>query len=139
LTSHSAVESEKGGQGGFTSTMLRYARHLKPYSRRLRRDMTDAEQRLWFRVRGKQLEGVQFYRQKPVGRYIVDFFAPAARLVVELDGGQHFDAGGMARDNVRDAYLRGVGLAVMRFDDREALQETDAVVEAIWREIVRTR
>ena len=119
--------------------MLGYERHLKPYSRRLRRDMTDAEQRLWFHVRGKQLEGVQFYRQKPIGRYIVDFFAPAARLVVELDGGQHFDAAGMASDAIRDGYLQSVGLCVLRFDDGQALRETEAVVEAIWREIVRRR
>jgi very-short-patch-repair endonuclease len=139
FTSHSAVESEKGGQGGFTPVMLRYERYLKPYSRRLRREMTDAEQRLWFHIRRKRLEGVQFYRQKPIGRYIVDFYAPAANLVVELDGGQHFDAAGIARDAARDGYLRKLGLRVLRFDDGQMLCETDAVVEAIWREIVKGR
>jgi very-short-patch-repair endonuclease len=82
---------------------------------------------------------VQFYRQKPIGRYIVDFYAPAAGLVVELDGGQHFDAAGMAADAMRDAYLRKMGLRVLRFDDGQMLRETDAVVEVIWQEIVKRR
>ncbi len=113
--------------------MLDYEPHLKFFARRLRTGMTDAEQRLWFRLRRKQLHGVQFYRQKPLGRYIVDFYAPAARLVVELDGGQHFEPAGIEHDRKRDAWLHGVGLQVLRFDDRQALLETDAVVEAIWR------
>jgi very-short-patch-repair endonuclease len=117
--------------------MLRYERYLKPYSRRLRRDMTDAEQRLWFHIRRKPLHGVQFYRQKPIGRYIVDFYAPAARLVIELDGGQHFDAAGTARGAARDGYLRQPGLRALRFDDGQMLCETESVVEAIWPEIVK--
>ncbi|MEZ0472715.1 endonuclease domain-containing protein [Luteimonas salinilitoris] len=126
---------EKGGQGGFTPAMLPYARHLKPYARRLRSAMTDAEQRLWHRVRRRQIAGVQFYRQKPLGPYIVDFHAPAARLVVEIDGGQHFAADGLRADAERDAALTRMGLQVLRFDDRQVLRETDAVVEEIWRAI----
>ena len=120
--------------------MLPYDRRLKPASRRLRNRMTDAEQRLWFRVRRKQIEGVQFYRQKPLLGYVVDFYAPAARLVVELDGGQHFGDGARTADARRDGALRGLGLQVLRFDDRQVLLETDAVIEAIWREVMfRTR
>ena len=120
--------------------MLPYDRRLKPASRRLRNRMTDAEQRLWFRVRRKQIEGVQFYRQKPLLGYVVDFYAPAARLVVELDGGQHFEDGARIADARRDGALRGLGLQVLRFDDRQVLLETDAVIEAIWREAMfRTR
>jgi len=55
-------------------------------------DLTDAEQRLWARLRRKQILGVQFYRQKPIGNYIADFYAPAAQLVVEVDGSQHFES-----------------------------------------------
>lgn len=116
--------------------MLPYDRRLKPVSRRLRNGMTDAEQRLWFRVRRKQIEGVQFYRQKPLLGYVADFHAPAARLVVELDGGQHVEEGGRLADARRDDALRGLGLKVLRFHDRQVLLETDAVVEAIWREVV---
>ena len=116
--------------------MLSYDRRLKPLSRCLRRDMTDAEQRLWHRLRRKQLDGVQFYRQKPLGRYIADFYAPAAGLVIELDGSQHFTPQGRSADGVRDAMLRRMGLRVMRFDYRQALLETDAVVLMIWQVVV---
>ena len=112
--------------------MLAYDPRLKHFARKLRSGMTDAEQRLWSRVRRKQLHGVQFYRQKPLGCYIVDFYAPAAHLVVELDGGQHFAPDGLRRDAARDAWLRSVGLQVLRFDDRQVLLETDSVLEAIW-------
>jgi very-short-patch-repair endonuclease len=123
---------EKGGQGGFALAMRSYACHLKPYARKLRCGMTDAEQRLWYRVRRKQLEGVQFYRQRPLGSYIADFYAPAANLVVEIDGSQHFTSAGRTLDGIREAALARMGLRVLRFDDRQVLLETDAVVETIW-------
>ncbi len=66
--------------------MLKYDTNLKQLARKLRTDMTDAERLLWSRLRGKQVLGVQFYRQKPIGPYIVDFHAPASRLVIEVDG-----------------------------------------------------
>lgn len=95
--------------------------------------MTDAEHRLWFRLRRKQLHGVQFYRQKPLGAYVVDFYAPAVGLVVEVDGGQHFEQAAMLADARRTDVLRGMGLQVLRFDNRQVLLETEAVVEEIWR------
>jgi very-short-patch-repair endonuclease len=112
--------------------MQPYDSRLKLPSRRLRTAMTDAEQRLWFRVRRKQLVGVQFYRQKPLLHYIVDFFAPAAGLVVEVDGGQHADAEAVMRDTRRGAALASLGLRVIRFDNLQVLRETDAVVESIY-------
>jgi len=60
--------------------MLAYKPQLKPLARRLRAAMTDAEHRLWFRLRRKQLLGAQFYRQKPIGKYIVDFYPPGSRF-----------------------------------------------------------
>jgi very-short-patch-repair endonuclease len=71
--------------------MLKYSPQLKITARSLRTNLTDAEQRLWIRLRRKQIAGVQFYRQKPIDNYIVDFYAPAASLVVELDGSHHSD------------------------------------------------
>lgn len=112
--------------------MLRYNPRLKQPARWLRRGMTDAEQRLWSRLRRKQLLGVQFYRQKPIGHYIVDFYAPGAGLVVEVDGAHHFEAPQATRDEARTAYLRRQGLHVVRFSDREVLQQLDAVVEALF-------
>ena len=113
--------------------MISYDRRLKTISRGLRREMTDAEQRLWYRLRRKQLHDVQFYRQKPLGEYVVDFYAPAVRLVIEVDGSQHFEAAAMVADERRSAALQRMGLQVLRFDNRQVLLETDAVVEEIWR------
>lgn len=112
--------------------MLAYETRLKPIARRLRSNMSDAESVLWHRLRRKQLHGVQAYRQKPLGRWIVDFYLPAARLVVEVDGGQHFSEQGIAKDAARTHALNRMGLRVMRFDNLQVLKETDAVVEAIW-------
>lgn len=111
--------------------MLPYNRQLKQNSRALRSGMTDAEQKLWYRLRRKQINGWQFYRQKPIGAYIVDFYCPAARLVIELDGGQHLEPQHQAADRQRDAYLANLGLLVLRFDNRQVLLEIDAVVETI--------
>ena len=111
--------------------MLRYRSDLKQTARKLRSDMTDAERLLWSRLRGKQILGVQFYRQKPIGPYVVDFHAPAAKLVVEVDGSQHFKEAGQLRDRKRDAYLESQGQHVLRFDNLQAMKETEAVLETI--------
>ena len=111
--------------------MLKYNATLRPLARRLRGGMTDAEQKLWSRLRRKQIGNVQFYRQKPLGGYIVDFYAPAMRLVVEVDGSQHQLEKGLCRDAARDDWLVAQGLAVLRFDNLQVLREIDAVVEVI--------
>ena len=113
--------------------MLPYSRNLKEPSRSLRKEMTDAEQALWSRLRRKQVLGIQFYRQKPIGPYILDFYAPAAKLVIEVDGGQHSETMHAKRDAARDSILAGEGLKVLRVDNRQALLETDTVVEEIFR------
>jgi very-short-patch-repair endonuclease len=118
--------------------MLRYRAQLKPKARQLRKHMTDSERVLWSRLRGKQLFEVQFYRQKPIGEYIVDFYAPRAKLVVEVDGSQHMAAEQAEKDDLRDAYLAAVGLRVLRFNSRDVLKETDAVVEVIYRTIAES-
>ncbi len=112
--------------------MLHYRGDLKQAARNLRSNMTDAERLLWLRLRGKQIVGVQFYRQKPVGPYVVDFYAPAAKLVVEVDGAQHFEGDGRARDERRDAYLGSLGLKVLRFDNMQVLKEAEAVLQVIY-------
>jgi very-short-patch-repair endonuclease len=94
--------------------------------------MTDAERLLWSKVRGKYMNGHQFYRQKIVGDYIVDFYCPEANLVIELDGGQHYTNLGKEKDRVRDDYLKKSGLTVLRFSDRDVLKNINNVVEKIW-------
>jgi len=97
--------------------------------------MTDAEMLLWSKIRGKQLKGQQFYRQKIIGEYIVDFYCPKSRLVIEVDGGQHYSAEGKERDGVRDHYMARAGMAVLRFSDREVFNNLEAVLEEIWRQL----
>jgi len=96
-------------------------------ARRLRRNMTDAERRLWSRLRDHQL-GVHFRRQEPMERYVLDFVCLSARLVVEVDGGQHAEC---AADQARDAWLREQGFRVMRFWNNEVMENTDGALETI--------
>ena len=112
--------------------MQPYNKNLKQLSRDLRNNMTDAEKRLWSKLRAKQILGLQFYRQKPLLNFIVDFYCPAANLVIECDGGQHFTDEGLDADSVRDEALAQLGLRVLRFDNKQVLAETDAVVEQIY-------
>jgi very-short-patch-repair endonuclease/tetratricopeptide (TPR) repeat protein len=115
--------------------MLTYTPRLKAKARSLRSRLTDAERRLWARVRRKQILGVQFYRQKAIGNYIVDFYAPAAKLVVEVDGSQHFQPRQAQHDRRRSAYLEQEGLRVLRFTDRQVLLELRSVVEVIFQAV----
>jgi very-short-patch-repair endonuclease len=115
--------------------MLPYNRNLKELSRQLRENMTDAERLLWSKIRGKQIKGYQFYRQKPVGDYIVDFYCPRAKLVVEVDGGQHFTNEVNEYDKVRDEYLSSLGLMVLRFTNADVMTHIDGIVERIEGEI----
>ena len=99
------------------------------FARRLRRDSTEAEKRLWRYLRDRGLCGAKFRRQHPVGRYVADFACPEHRLVVELDGGQH--AQQRRSDTIREHELRRHGYRVLRFWDNEALAQTQAVLAAI--------
>lgn len=112
--------------------MLKYNHSAKSNARQLRSNMTDSEQLLWYRLRRKQLLGIQFYRQKPIGNYIVDFYAPKARLVVEVDGSQHLEFVHQRKDEMRDEFLENQGLYVLRFDNRQVMNELDQVVEKIY-------
>ena len=98
--------------------------------------MTDAEQCLWQRIRNKQIGGVQFYRQKTLLSFIVDFYSPRAKLVIELDGSQHFELVYLVKDKKRDEELARAGLKMLRFDDRQMLNETDSVLNVIYDEVV---
>jgi very-short-patch-repair endonuclease len=92
-------------------------------ARRLRREQTDAERRLWSRLRNRQLDGFKFRRQVPIGRYVADFVCTEVRLIVELDGGQHVDR--QIYDAERTAALESDGFTVKRFWNNAALIETD--------------
>ncbi len=115
--------------------MLNHRANLKPLARALRSNMTDAEQKLWFHLRRKQIGNVQFYRQRPIGEYVVDFLAPAVKLVIEIDGSQHNESDALLRDEKRTGFLASQGLNVLRFDNLQVLQQIEAVLEMIHRYI----
>ena len=101
-------------------------------ARELRKNMTDAERTLWSKIRRKQLKNFQFYRQKNIGDYIVDFYCPAAKLIVEVDGGHYYEDKHFLEDNVRDNFLYELGFEVLRFSNRDIFENIDGVVQKIY-------
>ena len=106
------------------------SQQMRDHARQLRIDATPFEQSLWQRLRAGRFAGFKFRRQRAMGRYIVDFVCISAKLIVELDGGQHADAA--AYDATRDAWLRGEGYRVFRVWNNEWLTQQDAVLERLW-------
>ena len=101
-------------------------------ARRLRRDATDAERRLWSALRDRRLSGYRFRRQFPIGRFIVDFACTKHRLIVEADGSQHADS---EPDRERTAWLEEQGWRVLRFWNNDVLTNTNGVVETVLKEL----
>ena len=101
----------------------------------LRRQSTEAEKKLWLHLRNRQIDGVKFQRQAPIGPYIADFLVVAAPLVIELDGGQHSDQ--TDHDEKRTAWLEDQGYRVLRFWNNDVLANTDGVIEVIQRFLQR--
>jgi very-short-patch-repair endonuclease len=97
-------------------------------AKRLRREMTDAERKLWSILRGSQIEGAKFRRQQPIGPFIADFVCQERRLIVEADGGQHADSASDAR---RTTFLEGKGYRVLRFWNNDILCNLDGVARLI--------
>ena len=104
-------------------------------ARRLRREATDAERRLWSALRDRRLEGYRFRRQYPIAPFIADFACTRHRLIVEADGGQH---DGSETDLRRTAWLENQGWRVLRFWNNDVLTNTEGVVETILRELAAT-
>ncbi len=97
-------------------------------ARRLRRNSTDAERKLWQRLRSRSIVGFKFARQEPIGLYVVDFICRERRLIVEVDGSQHADS---KRDLVRDRWLTEHNYRVLRFWNNDVMSNTDGVLETI--------
>src|SRR4029079_12797034 len=112
-----AKRREGEGVTGYTGRTL-----LK--AQRLRREMTDAERKLWSVLRNRKLNGAKFRRQQPLGPYIADFVCQECRLIIEADGGQHADNASDAR---RTAFLESVGYRVLRFWNNDILTNLDGV------------
>ena len=110
--------------------MLRYVPAVRVRARNFRKGQTDAERKLWSRLRARQLNSIKFRRQHPIGQYIVDFCCTDYRLVIELDGGHHVQQAD--EDLRRTAMLVQRGYRVLRFWDHEVLKDIDAVLQEIY-------
>ena len=107
--------------------------YLKNISRKLRNNSTEAERKLWQHIRCKQIQNLQFYRQRPLGKYVVDFYCPKVKLVIEIDGGQHYFEGNLiADDKVREDFLKNVlKLKILRFTNIDVMKSMSAVIDKI--------
>jgi very-short-patch-repair endonuclease len=105
-----------------------YSKETLKRAKRLRRDMTDAERKLWSALRGSRLDGAKFRRQQPIGPFVADFVCQQHRLIVEADGGQH---SGSATDQRRTVFLESKGYRVLRFWNNDILSNLDGVAEVI--------
>ena len=112
-----------------------YNPKFKIRARKLRKNMTKAEKKLWSHIRKKQIKGIQFLRQRPIGNYVVDFYASEADFIVEVDGGQHYQDEEKEYNQRRDDYLQGLGLRICRYTNYEVLENVESVVEEIERNV----
>jgi very-short-patch-repair endonuclease len=114
----------------FHTRMKKLTAQQVTISRKLRSTLTDAEQLLWHHLRHKQVAGIKFRRQHPIGRYVVDFACLSKKLAIEVDGGQHAEM--KSQDAQRDAFLQQKGFRVLRFWNNEILGNIEGVMERIW-------
>jgi len=113
--------------------MLAYNTKLKDRSRELRNQSTLSEVLLWNEIKAKKL-GFQFFRQKPIGNYIVDFYCPKLKLIIEIDGSSHNSK--QEYDKLRDEYFNEIKLRLLKFLDGDVKNNLDGVVRAIREEII---
>jgi very-short-patch-repair endonuclease len=104
-------------------------------ARALRKKMSDGERKLWWALRVRQMDGLRFQRQHPIGSYIVDFVCLEKRLVVEVDGGHHLEDAQLVHDTRRDLWLSNEGYRVLRIANTEVFSNLEGVVDTIWAEL----
>ena len=105
----------------------KHNKQLVPFAKKLRKEMTKEERHLWYDF--LRTHSVRFSRQKVLGKYIVDFYSAEAKLVIELDGSQHYENNAMEKDEERTAFLGGYGLKVVRIPNNEVNQNFTGVCE----------
>ena len=115
----------------FVSRLFSNLSALKPRRKELRAALTPAEVRLWVALKGRQLDGRKFRRQHSMGAYILDFYCPQEKLAIELDGAAHDSAAAQIRDERRDAFLAGLGIRVLRYENRNVMENLDGVLADI--------
>lgn len=111
--------------------MINNLPEMKPFRRKLRKNMTAAEVALWLMIKNKQLDGERFLRQYSIGHFIVDFYCPKHKLAVELDGEVHFTDEAEAYDKERTEFLNSVGVRVLRFENFEVFQYPTRTLDEI--------
>ncbi|MDP4000766.1 MAG: endonuclease domain-containing protein [bacterium] len=121
------VLKTRGPKSGFSNTI--------PLRRNLRRDTTSAEKLFWTRIAKKQFYDLEFRRQHGIGPYIVDFYCPSKNTVIEIDGDTHTTKTGKARDKVRDKYIKSLGYIMIRYNNRDVLENITGVLEDLSRKI----
>lgn len=104
---------------------------MKERRQLLREQSPLSEKRLWEHLRKSQLDGIKFRRQTSIGKFVVDFYAPSLKLVIEIDGDSHFVDGAQEYDEARTAAIESLGLTVLRFTNDEVTQDIDGVLERI--------
>jgi very-short-patch-repair endonuclease len=112
-------------------SFLRYNPKLKEYARKLRNNSTKSERELWKYLKGRQMKGYDFHRQKPIDEYLVDFFCPKLMLAIELDGYSHLLEGYQQKDRRKEYELMQFGVKTIRFWDDEVLDDIDNVLRAL--------
>ena len=130
------VDREAGGRGS-ASRFSRTA-GMTSKARRLRRIPTEAEKSLWKALRRDQIRGVSFRRQHPIGRYVLDFYCPSARLAIEVDGGQHASGQQKESDLSRDQWLAAQGIRILRFWNNDVLSNLEGVLQTIIVDLEKT-
>jgi Uncharacterized protein conserved in bacteria len=114
-----------------------YSNHLKLQARTLRKNMTVAEQILWYKIRRRQICDIQFLRQKPIQCYILDFYAKVPNLAIEVDGAIHNTQQASLADSNREHVLRTLGIQVIRFSNEQVLNDLNTVLEKIKGQILK--
>lgn len=117
---------------------LHNRKYLKTYRRELRSNLTISEARLWKALKSSQLDGRKFRRQHSIGNYIVDFYCPSEKLVIEVDVGYHNDESVQIADAKRDAHLKSLGISVLRIKNESVQHQLGMVLEAIRAEFCTT-
>lgn len=126
-------KGERGAILNENGNITRTRRSIVKAAKSLRQCMTPAEKVLWGRLRGKRLNGLKFYRQVPVDCYIVDFYCPEKKLIVEVDGSIHEEKDVQERDRDREAFFLGKGLRVLHIKNEEVFRALDRSCEKIYK------
>jgi very-short-patch-repair endonuclease len=118
-------------EGIYRREIIDYERYLKELARKLRQNMTLGEVLLWQRLKRKQMRGYDFDRQRPIDRYIVDFYCKDLKLAIEIDGSSHDGEEAKINDDIRQERLESLGVRFLRFNDIDVKRNMEMVVDSI--------